>query len=345
MSIFTELLRQRIEEGSQRTHYFSWETPPKPSKPSQFSTMRRDPMGEVKARIVFRDPSAFRAGREDAIVLAQDAGGTLEHSADRKSLLFTFTNLNRARGYCRSVKSLVEGVSQTNLSYRIQGGHAVELPTTVVNMRDIERAARSLGLDVDTERMVDEGSERRHFFSWEKESPIKVSRARSRRVSDEQANRWLLDKLKRLAIRACRQRHHYMGHWQDSRSHSMGHLASISSCTECGKEAVINTHPAPNETTIAGEAVALDCTINEGSERKHFFSWEANEDVRVRLRYRPGAPAKFRELMDAVAESAYDGEVKGIVGTAVFYLFTMENALEFIDYAKKSKWVRGVVII
>lgn len=39
------------------------------------------------------------------------------------------------------------------------------------------------------------------------------------------------------------------------RTHSIG----TSRCKTCGMELLLLTHPAPNETTISGEAVALNC--------------------------------------------------------------------------------------
>ena len=62
-----------------------------------------------------------------------------------------------------------------------------------------------------------------------------------------------MEKLKRSAEQACRWRGHEMGEWSE------GEIRAIAECAHCGKEAHVDTKPAPNGIDVAGEAVALGC--------------------------------------------------------------------------------------
>jgi hypothetical protein len=54
------------------------------------------------------------------------------------------------------------------------------------------------------------------------------------------------------------------------RGHSMSGFSRVSDrivrskCRNCGREVDVNAKPLPNETNIAGEAVALDCPRKKG---------------------------------------------------------------------------------
>jgi len=64
-----------------------------------------------------------------------------------------------------------------------------------------------------------------------------------------------MEKLRKLALVSCNFRGHLMGRFKYDEAHTTG----TSTCKICGKEVQIIIKPKPNETYIAGEALALSC--------------------------------------------------------------------------------------
>ena len=64
--------------------------------------------------------------------------------------------------------------------------------------------------------------------------------------------------LGREARKSCKARGHKMTPFVMLTFHT-----EVSHCLTCGKEAIINDKPMPNDIDIAGEAVALNCTDAE----------------------------------------------------------------------------------
>jgi hypothetical protein len=66
-----------------------------------------------------------------------------------------------------------------------------------------------------------------------------------------------IETLKRSASQSCKFRGHTMGPW---RKHDFYRdTVAYAYCVHCNMQVVINVHPAPNDTVISGEAVALNC--------------------------------------------------------------------------------------
>ena len=59
-----------------------------------------------------------------------------------------------------------------------------------------------------------------------------------------------LNELKKSAYESCKFRKHDMIKFNS---------AGISQCRVCGRYAIINANPLPNETNICGSAVAVNC--------------------------------------------------------------------------------------
>lgn len=65
-----------------------------------------------------------------------------------------------------------------------------------------------------------------------------------------------MHKLRREATRAMEARGHRPGPWINS-----GLEKSFCNCRDCGAQAVVIKHPAPNEIEIGGRAVAVYCAV------------------------------------------------------------------------------------
>lgn len=65
-----------------------------------------------------------------------------------------------------------------------------------------------------------------------------------------------IERLRLEALKACRFRGHKMRRFRTSRWYP---TMRYTTCTVCGMEVTIDSHPAPNGIEIGGEAVALDC--------------------------------------------------------------------------------------
>ena len=61
-------------------------------------------------------------------------------------------------------------------------------------------------------------------------------------------------KLQRSALESCNFRGHTMSEFRFTGAH-----CTASECTKCGMQVACDTHPAPNDIDIGGEAVALNC--------------------------------------------------------------------------------------
>lgn len=78
----------------------------------------------------------------------------------------------------------------------------------------------------------------------------------------------LLMSLCREAKRAAADRGHSLLGWRDTATSGAGsdQYMSRAKCRDCGMSVCVRTNPAPNETGISGEALAMDC---DESRRRH----------------------------------------------------------------------------
>lgn len=65
-----------------------------------------------------------------------------------------------------------------------------------------------------------------------------------------------VERLKREAKDACEWRGHEMYRFERGFVYTNMHYTS---CKKCGMDVTVNTNPMPNQISIAGEAVALNC--------------------------------------------------------------------------------------
>ena len=66
--------------------------------------------------------------------------------------------------------------------------------------------------------------------------------------------------LKQSANASAFLRGHKLGRWTDYLNTNRGGDASYNECKVCGRVINLRTKPAPNETAISGDALAIDCT-------------------------------------------------------------------------------------
>lgn len=66
-----------------------------------------------------------------------------------------------------------------------------------------------------------------------------------------------IERLRQEAVEACKYRGHDMGRFHQADFFKT--TLRYARCRVCGKQVIINSHPAPNEIEIGGRAVALTC--------------------------------------------------------------------------------------
>jgi hypothetical protein len=161
-----------------------------------------------------------------------------------------------------------------------------------------------------------------------------------------------LDDLKREAAQAASFRGHALGPWQDYQER-----ASDTACVLCGKWAHVRSNPAPNDTYVSGEAVALGCLELEGPDhervigvvrqgRRYFVTVRDGDTVYTASGHAEAETARAKAEALA-AHATYNGYSNWHTWLVLVYVDNYEDVYETMQGTlkrmakRRAKWATG----